>query len=245
MQRSNFRGIADLSDEILVIIFELVLTDNKYNATLSRVCSRWTRLIYRFVYVNGFIMQDSNPEISRLLLPLVSSIENSEFASILTLSTSTEIMERYRVTLHARTFTYMVMRLGLATDVVGDSSRMIVTYTNVRFGKLFKDLEEKQKQSVLGVFIVDFITRMVNFTRVRLQIILETEFIKHLDPNCLINRRLSILERDSSIHLFAAMVQTVLTDIHKDIDIYLQTLFVGVRITAPFRARIESLINAI
>ena len=86
LQRSKFRGIADLPDEILVIIFELVLADNKYNATLLRVCSRWTRLIYRFVYVNGFVMQDLNPEISRLLLPLVSSIENSEFASILTLS---------------------------------------------------------------------------------------------------------------------------------------------------------------
>ena len=53
--RSNKTTIHDLPVEIIVKIFWLVLAGNnmEYNLGLPRVCARWTRIAYDYVYVQG------------------------------------------------------------------------------------------------------------------------------------------------------------------------------------------------
>ena len=48
--------IDDIPTEIMVKIFNYVLSsqDNDYNIALPKVCSRWARIMYGFVYVHGF-----------------------------------------------------------------------------------------------------------------------------------------------------------------------------------------------
>ena len=91
----------------------------------------------------------------------------------------------------------------------------------------------------MGMFIIEFITRMVNATRMHLQILLETEFITRVDAQHLIDRDTSILERDTILHTFAESVQDALKNVHKIIDNFLQQLFIGVQLTPILKQHIE------
>ena len=61
------KTIDDLPTEILVKIFWFVLSarHGEYNVALPRVCSRWTRVMYDFVYVQGFGVEDYSDLLGR------------------------------------------------------------------------------------------------------------------------------------------------------------------------------------
>ena len=121
-------SFTDMPDEILVIIFNFVLVaaENMYNSTLPRVCSRWTNVMYRYVYINGFIMEDYDSRIARQLRPFIDIMDESDYSPIINKPNCISIMDRYRITLHPRTFTFIIMRAGMKTDAVTDSIRTVV-----------------------------------------------------------------------------------------------------------------------
>ena len=119
----------------------------------------------------------------------------------------------------------------MQTDAVVDSVRTVVVYCRNRFNKKYSELDFTKREAVMGMFIIEFITRIVNATRMRLQIILETEFITRVNALHLTDRDTSILERDTILHTFAESVQNALKTVHKITDNFLQQLFIGVQLT--------------
>ena len=105
--------IDDLPDEILVKIldFALLARGNVYTA-LPRVCSGWTRIVYRFVYVNGFVMPDYEGLLIEHLATFTRMVAESDYGVIVSQSMCENYMDRYRLAFHPRVVTYSLLRSG-------------------------------------------------------------------------------------------------------------------------------------
>ena len=82
---SSTTTIHDLPVEIIVKIFWLVLrgNNNEYNLALPRVCARWTRIAYDYVYVQGFGVPDYSGLVKGHLDLLAMSLGESRYNDIL------------------------------------------------------------------------------------------------------------------------------------------------------------------
>ena len=102
----------DLPTEIMVKILNYVLlaNDNDYNCALPCVCSRWTRLMYHFVYVNGFRIEDYEDLLVNQLSLFAHMMGESNYNAVVGERVVKNILYRYRIALHPRVVTYTIMR---------------------------------------------------------------------------------------------------------------------------------------
>ena len=238
-------GFDDLPDEIVVIILDFALapTYTFYDSILPQVCSKWTKLVYRHIYNSGFIMRDYDRGMKVHLLPFVDHIDDSIHNIIITRHHCEKLMRKYRCALSPRTFTYFVMKMGMKMNAVAETVVSVVNYIKVKYSKLYRELNEMDKQSCLRLFIFEYVRRITNVTRARVQIIMENFFIDRIDPACLKNQSVSVLNRDTVLHQFAKLVQVALNNTHATLDGYLQNVYIHSNLTLCFRRRIEYMMN--
>ena len=79
--------------------------------------------------------------------------------------------------------------------------------------------------------------------RVKLQIVLETNFVKSVDVKHLIDAGVSLLHRNTIWHDFAVAIREGLRVVHEPIDEHLTRLYSGAELSAPLRRRIIYLIK--
>ena len=127
-------------------------------------------------------MPDYSDRICEILADVVEIIDESDFSSVIPRLRCEGIFARYILTLHQRMFTFMIMKIGMRTHVVSAAIAIVSAYIHIRFGMSYRDLSECDREGVLGSFTLYFVSRIINATRMRLQIVLESEFISNLDP---------------------------------------------------------------
>ena len=109
---SSLVTIDDLPTEILVRIFWFTLSanDNQYNVALPRVCSRWTRIMYDHVYVQGFRVDNYDDLLSFQLGLFADALAASQYNAVLPKDVCQSVLGRYRLGMHPRVVTYTILR---------------------------------------------------------------------------------------------------------------------------------------
>ena len=109
---SQSKTIHDLPVEIMVKIFWFVLSanNNEYNIALPRVCSRWTRIVYDFVYVQGFGVEDYSGLLKEHLDLFATTLGESHYNAVLPEDVCRSVLGRYRLGMHPRVLTYTILQ---------------------------------------------------------------------------------------------------------------------------------------
>ena len=243
--------IADLPTEIMVKIFWYVVafSDNQYVVALPLVCSRWTRIIYDFVYVHGFRVNDYDNLLKMQFNLFEDTLARTKYNAVLPEDVCRSIFCRYRLGMHPRVLTFTILS---AEDKEGSehshyAAQMTQNFCFDSFGVLFKDLEVDRPpfNLMICLFVLEFTQHIFRSLRRRLQIVLETKFINRLDSKYFVDSEVSILDRSTIWHDFASEIKEGLAVIHELIDTKLAILYSGVELTPNMRRRIIYLLKNI
>ena len=103
--------IADLPTEIMVKIFWYVvgLSDNQYVEPLPKVCSRWARIAYDFVYVHGFRVNDYDNLLKMQFNLFEETLARTKYNAVLPENVCRSIFSRYRLGMHPRVLTFTIL----------------------------------------------------------------------------------------------------------------------------------------
>ena len=242
--------IDDLPTEIMVKIFWFVLgaNDNQYNVALPRVCSRWTRIMYDFVYVHGFRVEDYNDLLVRQLSLFADTLAASEYNSVLPEDVCRSVLSRYRVGMHPRVVTYTILRAepkeGCEHSIYAARATQQFCYNY--YGMLYKDLDNEFKSNLMiCVFVLEYTQHLFGSLKIRLQAVLETKFINRLNIRHLVDTEVSILDRNTVWHEFAQVIKDSLGVVHQPIDARLVCLYSGVELSPNMRRRVIYLLKNI
>ena len=178
--------IGDLSVEILVKIFWFVLSARhcEYNVALPRVCSRWTRVMYDFVYVQGFGVEDYSDLLGRQLSLFADRVARSDYNAVLPEDVCRSVLGRYRLGMHPRVLAYTILR---AEDKEGcfhsvHAVRATQQFCCNTYGVVFGELRDEPRINfMICIFVVEYTQHVFASLRLRLQTVLETKFIRRLD----------------------------------------------------------------
>ena len=247
---SSLVTIDDLPTEILVRIFWFVLAanDNQYVVALPRVCSRWTKIMYQHVYVQGFRVKDYDHLLRFQLGLFADALAASQYNVVLPKDVCLSILGRYRLGMHPRVVTYTILR---GEEKEGSEHSIYAARATQKFcfnsyGVFFKDLQnESQANLMICIFVLEYSQHLFGNLRNRLQVVLETKFINRLDVRHLVDAERSVLERDTVWHEFAQCVKESLEIVHQPIGERLTCLYSGVELTPNVRRRIIYLLTNI
>ena len=243
--------IDDLPTEILVKIFWYVLgaNDNEYNVALPRVCSRWTRIIYDFIYVHGFRVEDYNDLLVRQFDVFANALARTQYNAVLPEDVCRSVLSRYRLGMHPRVIIYTILR---AKDKEGSeyssyAARATQQFCYNCYGVLFKDLEVDGPKSnlMICIFVLEYTQHIFESLKKRLRTVLETKFINRLNVRHLVDSEVSVLDRSTVWHDFARAVKEYLGVIHVPIDAQLACLYSGVELSPNMKKRIIYLLKNI
>ena len=217
---------ADISTEILVKIFFYVLSTNRniYNCALPRVCSRWTRIMYRFVYVNGFRGLPYDEElIEQQLSVFADMMAEGDYHPIVRRTDCGPILHRYRIVMHPRVVTYIIMRTSpyCECECTKNAAKLVQDFCNQQWGRIFADVCVHKQDFVIALFVLEYVKCLFASMRVQLQAMLETEFRNSLHVRHLINPNVSVRKRTTVWHDFAEGIREGLRAVHEPIDAHL------------------------
>ena len=235
--------IADLPVEILVKIFWFVLAANnkEYNIALPRVCSRWTRIVYDFVYVQGFGVPDYSGLLKEHLDLFATTLGESHYNVVLPEDVCRSVLGRYRLDMDPRVIAYTIL---VADDKEGcvhsqHAVRGTQQFCINTYGVRFQELTCMGRINfMLAIFVVEFTQNVFVSLRIRLQTVLESKFIRRLDVERLIDTERSILFRSTVWHEFASDINAALDITHEHIDGRLACDYAGVKLSPNMRKRI-------
>ena len=189
-------------------------------------------------------MPDYEDILYRDLSAFTEMMAGSDYAPLIQRDLCTRIINRYRIALHPRVFMYTLMRSGrFGCENARAVVRSVQAYCHIRFEKPFADLGDTQKEAVCGLFVMEYVPKVMATLRMKLQVLLETEFIKRVDVVHLTDPSVSVLHRNTVWHDFATAVQEGLRAVHTEIYSHLTRLYAGIQITYRLRRRIEYLMN--
>ena len=240
--------ISDLPTEIMVKIFNYVLAshENDYNIALPKVCSRWTRIMYGFIYVHGFRVADYDPFVKRQLSLFADMMVESEYNLIVPEDICRGVLHRYRLAMHPRVITFTILRAepkeGSEHSVYAARSTQQLCATQYD-GLLFKDMCECVQNVYISVFVLAYTRHLFTGLKDHLQAVLETKFIRRINLRHLIDSEVSILKRKTVWHEFADAIKEGLRVVHEPIDEMMDRTYTGPQLTIPMRKRIIYLIN--
>ena len=239
--------IHDLPDEIMVKIFWYVLSanNNEYNIALPRVCSRWTRIVYDFVYVQGFGVEDYSDLLERQLDLFADTLGHSDYNAVLPEDVCRSVLGRYRLGMHPRVIAYTILRAEEKEGCVhsAHAARATQQFCLNTYGVHFQDLTCIPRINfMVCIFVVEYTQHVFASLRIRLQTVLETKFIRRLDVKHLIDTERSILTRTTVWHDFARDVKAALEVVHEHIDERLACRYAGVNLSPNMRRRITYLL---
>ena len=231
------KTIGDLPTEILVKIFWYVLSANnngEYNVALPRVCSRWTRVMYDFVYVQGFGVEDYSDLLGRQLSLFADRVARSDYNAVLPEVVCRNVLGRYRLGMHPRVLAYTILRAedkeGCVHSVHAVRATQQFCYNS--YGLVFEELKSIPKINLMiCIFVVEYTQHVFASLRLRLQTVLETKFIRRLDIAHLIDSERSILERTTVWHEFARDIKDSLEVVHGAINERLECAYSGVELS--------------
>ena len=242
------KDIHDLPVEIMVKIFWYVLAadNNEYNVALPRVCSRWTRIVYDFVYVQGFGVADYSGLLKEHLDLFATTLGESHYNAVLPEDVCRSVLGRYRLGMDPRVIAYTILKAedkeGCAHSqhaVRGTQQFCINTY-----GVHFQELTCISRINfMVCIFVVEYTQHVFASLRLRLQTVLESKFIRRLDVKHLIDTERSILTRKTVWHNFAEDVNAALDITHEHIDARLACDYAGVNLSPNIRKRILYLLS--
>ena len=111
LPQSDKTTIHDLPVEIMVKIFWLVLASNnmEYNLALPRVCARWTRIAYDYVYVQGFGVPDYSGLLKEHLDLFATTLGESHYNAVLPEDVCRSVLGRYRLGMDPRVIAYTIL----------------------------------------------------------------------------------------------------------------------------------------
>ena len=242
--------IADLPVEILVRIFWFVLSANnkEYNIALPRVCSRWTRAMYNFVYVQGFGVRDYSDLLGRQLSLFADTLATSDYNAVLPEVVCRNVLGRYRLGMHPRVLAYTILQAEPKEGCVHSAHAVRGTqrFCSNTYGVLFGELREESRINLMiSLFVLEYTQHVFDSLRLRLQTVLETKFIRRLDVTHLIDSERSILTRSTVWHDFARDIKDALETVHEIIDERLACAYSGVELSPRMRKRIIYLFKTI
>ena len=237
---STIITIADLPVEILVRIFWFVLSANnrEYNIALPRVCSRWTRAMYNFVYVQGFGVPDYSDLLGRQLSLFADTLATSDYNAVLPEVVCRNVLGRYRLGMHPRVLTYTILEAEPKEGCVHSAHAVRATqrFCSNTYGVLFGELrEESSVNLMISLFVLEYTQHVFDSLKLRLQTVLETKFIRRLDVKHLIDSERSILTRSTVWHDFARDIKDALETVHEIVDERLACAYSGVGLSPRMR----------
>ena len=242
------KTIDDLPTEILVKIFWYVLSanNNEYNVALPRVCSRWTRIVYDFVYVQGFGVEDYSDLLGSQLSLFADTLGRSDYNAVLPEVVCRSVLGRYRLGMHPRVIAYTILQAedkeGCVHSVHAVRATQQFCYNS--YGVYFEELKSIPKINLMiCIFVVEYTHHVFANLRMRLQTVLETKFIRRLDVKHLIDPERSILERTTVWHDFASDIKDALEVVHGSINERLECAYSGVELSPNMRKRIIYLLK--
>ena len=239
--------IDDLPTEIMVKIFDYVLlaNDNEYNIALPRVCSRWTRIMYGFVYVHGFRVDDYDDFLREQLSSFADMLSSTKYNAVVPEHLCRQVLGRYRLGMHPRVITYTILRAepkeGCEYSIYAAKATQKFCFS--QYGLVFEDLDESRQNLIINIFVLEYTQHLFASLRVRLQVALEMKFINRLNIKHLIDSEVSVLNRNTVWHEFAAAIKEGLRLVHEPIDERLVSIYSGPELSAPMRRRIIYLLN--
>ena len=174
--------IHDLPVEIMVKIFWFVLgaNNNEYNVALPRVCSRWTRIVYDFVYVQGFGVEDYSGLLGSHLSLFADTLGRSDYNAVLPEDVCRSVLGRYRLGMHPRVITYTILR---AEDKEGSihsthAVRATQQFCFNSYGVAFEELLDIRRINLMVfIFVVDYTQHLFASLRLRLQTVGLASFV--------------------------------------------------------------------
>ena len=88
----------------------LAADNNEYNIALPRVCSRWTRIVYDFVYVQGFGVPDYSGLLKEHLDLFATTLGESHYNAVLPEDVCRSVLGRYRLGMDPRVIAYTILQ---------------------------------------------------------------------------------------------------------------------------------------
>ena len=248
LPQSNKTEIHDLPVEIMVKIFWLVLAakNMEYNLGLPRVCARWTRIVYDFVYVQGFGVPDYSGLLKDHLDLFATALGESHYNAVLPEDVCRSVLDRYRFAMNPRVIAYTIQIAERKEGSVHSlhAVRGTQQFCINTFGVQFQELTDKSKiDFMLAIFVVEFTQDVFASQRISLQTVLESKFIRRLDVERLVDLGQSILFRSTVWHDFARDINDALDISHEHIDAKLACKYAGVRLSPNMRKRILYLLR--
>ena len=147
-QRHQSPTIESLPQEVLALIFSYVVCDGKFNPNLPMVCSEWTKIMYRFIYMCGFYMHDGcYKSIIESLKILVENIDNSPFSDIIHRFHTEGLVSRYALSFHQCVYSFHLMYFE--SPFVKAATAIARCYTELRFGRSYKQILPFEKVCVI------------------------------------------------------------------------------------------------
>ena len=244
------KDIHDLPVEIMVKIFWYVLAadNNEYNVALPRVCSRWTRIVYDFVYVQGFGVEDYSGLLKEHLDLFATTLGESHYNAVLPEDVCRSVLGRYRLGMHPRVLTYTILQAEPKEGCVHSEHAVRGTqqFCINTYGVQFHELTCVSRMNfMVCIFVVEYTQHVFASLRLRLQTVLESKFIRRLDVKHLIDTERSILTRKTVWHDFAKDVKDALDVSHEFIDARLACDYAGVNLSPNMRKRILYLLRTV
>ena len=201
--------------------------------------------MYRFIYVNGFHIADYEDLLVEHLSLFTHMMGESDYNAVVGERLCANTLHRYRIALHPRVITYTIMRSapkgGCECSIY--AAKAVQHFCFGQFGLRFKDLCSVRRDFAINLFVREFTTRLFAAMRVRLQVVLETKFIKSVDVKHVVDANVSVLNRNTVWHDFAVAIREGLRTVHEPIDTHLTRLYFGVELSAPLRRRIIYLLK--
>ena len=242
------KTIGDLPTEILVKIFWYVLSanNNEYNVALPRVCSRWTQIVYDFVYIQGFGVEDYSGLLGSHLSLFADTLGRSDYNAVLPEDVCRSVLGRYRLGMHPRVIAYTILR---AEEKEGSEHSSYAVRATQQFcfnsyGVAFEELLDIRRINLMVfIFVVEYTQHVFANLRMRLQTVQETKFIRRLDVKHLIDPERSILDRTTVWHDFARDIKDALEVVHGSINERLECAYSGVELSPNMRRRIIYLLK--
>ena len=153
---------------VKILNYVLLANGNAYNMALPRVCSHWTRLMYGFVYVNGFRIADYEDLLEEQLSLFAHMMAESDYNAVVPENVCRQIMYRYRIGLHPRVITYTIMRAepkeGCEHSIY--AAKAVQHFCFSQFGLVFKDLCTVRRDLAVNIFVLEYTKRLFASLRV-------------------------------------------------------------------------------
>ena len=164
-------------------------------------------------------MPDYEDILYRDLSAFTEMMAGSDCAPVIQRDMCTRIINRYRIALHPRVFTYTLMRSGrFGCENVMAVVRSVQAYCHIRFEKPFADLGDTQKEVVCGLFVMEYVPKvMATQNEVAGPI---RDGIHQASRRRPYHRSVG-LHRNTVLHDFATAVQEGLRAVHTEIDSHL------------------------